>query len=327
MLSALDVSLHVGDYVYDSVDAQEDLRLTDPPPIDPNDLPQWRERFQLYLTDPDLRAARAAHPWVALWDNHDSDTGSEEGQGTRQAFREYVPMRLPDPADPTRVHRALRWGDLVDLFVVDAYTRKAPEHILGAEQWQWLREGIEGSTAAWRVLGTQKLVTAFGDPSGGFVGDATDWDDWPEARADLFAALAAKGDNLVLSGDLHFTIAADLATDPVDPDAPYDPGSSSSAGVELLAAGITRGNFDETICGGPCDDAGAALIENIRARIYEENPHHAFVELVEHGYGRVTITPERATATMRFFPIRFPTDDELPGQSLVVERGANRWTR
>lgn len=322
----VDVVLHVGDYVYDFVDAEEDVRLTDPPPIDPSTLPEWRERFAHYLDDPDFRDARAAHPWVNLWDNHDSDTGTP--QGTRQAFREYVPMRQPDASDPNVIHRALRWGDLVDLYVMDAYTMQSADEILGAEQWAWLSAELAASEAAWRVLGTQKLVTTFGDPSGGFVGQATDWDDWPASRTALFAALGAKGDNIILSGDLHFTIAADLVADPLNEQSPYDPTTGAgSVGVELLASGVTRGNFDETICSGPCDDDGNALIENIRGLIHEANPHHRFLELIQHGYGRVTVTPERAEATMRYFPIRWPTDEELPGETLVVERGANRWTR
>lgn len=325
----VDLVVHVGDYVYDTVDSDETERVTDPLPEVPTNLSEWRQRFRLYLSDPDFRRARAAHPWVVLWDNHDSDAAPDEaGEGTRQAFREYVPMALPDPADPTVVHRSLRWGDLVDLLIVDAHTRIEPEHILGAAQWTWLQEELASSTATWRLLGTQKLVSAFGDPSGGFVGQATDWDDWPQARTDLFAALGAHDGNLILSGDLHFAIAMDLVPAPLDEGTPYDPTTGEGAvGVELLASGITRGNFDESICGGLCDDEGVALIEGIADLILNANPHQTYLEPIEQGYGVVRVTPDRAEAVLRYFPIRWITDESITSEPLVTERAANRWSR
>ena len=71
----LDLLVHVGDYIYDFPDEDELIRIPDPFPESPNDLASWRATHAYHLTDPDLRAARAAHPWIMLWDNHDVDAG------------------------------------------------------------------------------------------------------------------------------------------------------------------------------------------------------------------------------------------------------------
>jgi hypothetical protein len=37
------------------------------------DLPRYRRRHAQYKTDPDLRAAHAAFPWIVTWDDHEVD--------------------------------------------------------------------------------------------------------------------------------------------------------------------------------------------------------------------------------------------------------------
>lgn len=312
----VDLVVHLGDYVYDFVDGDERVRVPEPPPPDPTTTAEWRDRHRYYLADPDLRAARAAHPWVVIWDNHDvdEDDGGAEARPV-EVFREYVPMRRPAPDDPRIAYRSLRFGD-VHLTLLDTLLHRTADDMLGAAQWAFV-EGLwpADPPAAWRVVGSQKLLAPLVVP-----GDAIEvgnWEDHPASRARLLAALGAVGpDNVVLSGDLHFTIAADLVG-----------AGGAAVGVELLAASISRGNFDETICSGLCDDAALRGIESIRGLIARANPHIAALELVEHGYGVVEFGAERAVATMYYSPIRGPSDAEVEGPRRVVERGAGRWTR
>ncbi|MEO1271544.1 MAG: alkaline phosphatase D family protein, partial [Myxococcota bacterium] len=157
------------------------------------------------------------------------------------------------------------------------------------------------------------------------------WEDRPAQRTRLFALLGTRGDNLILSGDLHFTLAADLVDMPLDPMNPYDPTDPASAdrsvGVELLATSISRGNFDEQLCNGLCDEVNLTLIDTLQQELARINAHYALAELIEHGYGILDITPERITAELWFSPIRTQTRDERLGATLTVEQGANRWTR
>lgn len=325
----VDLVVHLGDYIYDFVDGEEQIRLPMEPVVDPSTTEEWRDRHRFYLADPDLRAARAAHPWLVLWDNHDV-SGEQVGPPDEVsrpivAFREFVPMRQADPEDETIAYRTLRYGDLVEFILLDALRSRVEGDILGPAQWAFLEAALAAEgPAAWRVIGTQKLVSALTVPGG--VIDVGNWEDYPASRTRLVESLAPLGDNILLAGDLHFTIFADLVANPSEP--PYDPETGEGAvGVELLAASISRGNFDETICGGLCDDVNRTTIGIVGDTIVRTNPHIPAVELIEHGYGLIEITPERATASMHFSVIREPADEEAAGPSLVVERGANRWTR
>ncbi len=331
----LDLMIHLGDFVYDFVDAEEEVRLPGGAyPSDPENPVQWRARFVEYLHDPDLRRARAAHPWAVIWDNHDADDSpSEVAEETIRLFRDYVPMRRPDPDNDRIGYRVLRYGSLVDVLIVDALVHRTegegPEalDILGQAQWAWLEEELGRSEAAWRVLGSQKLVSTLVIPNLG-LGEPSPWDEYPASRRRLHELLGAHDDNILLSGDLHFSMAMDFVLDPAAADSPYDPAvGNGSHGVELLATSITRGNFDETLCSGLCPEPSRRLIRDLGEQLQLTNTHNAYLELIEHGYGVVEITSERTVATLWYTPIRALTRDAFRGGVLTVERGANRWNR
>ncbi len=336
----LDLVIHLGDYIYDFVDEQEQIRVPSPYPTEPETLQQWRERHAFYLADPDLRRARAMHPWMMIWDNHDVDAGSPPsyGGGT-QAFREWNAMGASD-GGPNRIYRSAPFGDLVDLFLLDALLHRNIEKvpgtddpsILGNEQFEWLRDGLRASRATWRLLGNQRLLgTVRINPTyAAFIGgerrevfDPGAWDGFAADRSRLLSLLTAEGikDNLVLSGDSHVSIVLDLV------DHPQTPGALS-AGVEFLPTSISRGNFDETLTGfgfPPAQQATTlnAILNDTRRR----NPHHVYVELTKHGYGTLDITHDRIVAGFWYSPVLQRSDEEEAGPSFTVERGANRWTR
>jgi alkaline phosphatase D len=137
----LDFVLHLGDYIYeyplggyanpalagirDVVPATEILSLAD-----------YRLRYALYRTDPDLQELHRQHPVIAVWDDHESandawrdgaenhnpDTGEGEWSVRKQtaarAYDEYMPIRR-SRAGSGRIYRRFSIGEFADLIMLD----------------------------------------------------------------------------------------------------------------------------------------------------------------------------------------------------------------
>lgn len=336
----LDLFIHLGDYIYDFVDEQERVRVPEPYPETPLNLTEWRARHNYYLADPDLRRARAMHPWVMIWDNHDIEVSAAPTyNGSLQAFREWNPIRDQVAGDDAVIYRPVRYGDLVDLLMldedlyrdVDTVPGTAAMSMLGNAQFDWLESELRGSTAAWRIVGSQRLFgtvrinPAFAEAIDGMpreIFDPRSWDGYPEERTRLLSLLAEAqiGDNVVISGDSHISLALDLVDQPTTPNV-------RPVGVEFLATSISRGNFDETLRGIGIDGAALdAVLDLVLTDTQGRNPHHVYGELTRHGYGTLAITAERIVARFWYSEILSRSDHESAVE-LQVERGANRWNR
>lgn len=132
----LDLVMHLGDYLYEYGDGQYgNVRPTEPA-TEILTLTDYRTRHAQYKRDADLQEAHRQHPWVIIWDDHETandaykegaqnHTEGAEGtwQGRRaaalQAYYEWMPVRPVDTADLTRNHRAFQYGDLVDLVMLE----------------------------------------------------------------------------------------------------------------------------------------------------------------------------------------------------------------
>ncbi|GGK82909.1 alkaline phosphatase D family protein [Streptomyces flaveus] len=143
-------------------------------------LAEFRGNFRYNLLDEHLKKFNAQVPSIVQWDDHEvtnnwypgeilTDTRYTEknvdvlASRARRAFSEYFPMSTLRPgARDGRVHRVLRHGPLLDVFVLDMRTyRNAnspgtqttdPQGILGAEQLEWLKRELSRSRAVWKVI-------------------------------------------------------------------------------------------------------------------------------------------------------------------------------
>ena len=137
----LDAVLHLGDYLYEyprdgyaSARAQEFGREVEPP-TELYSLADYRTRYGQYRGDANLQAAHAAHPFIAVWDdhevandawregaqNHDPETEgsfSERKAAAIQAWYEWLPVRPPAGAREM-IYRQFRYGEMVDLIMLD----------------------------------------------------------------------------------------------------------------------------------------------------------------------------------------------------------------
>lgn len=133
-----DLVFFLGDYIYDSSYAPDSGKIIRAHGSgDASTLSDYRNRYALYKTDPDLQALHAAAPSVATWDDHEvqNDYANRWSQDPKesvaqflkqraaayQAFYEHMPLRassLPKGPD-MRIYRHLDYGALVRFHVLD----------------------------------------------------------------------------------------------------------------------------------------------------------------------------------------------------------------
>jgi alkaline phosphatase D len=136
----LELAMHVGDYIYEYEQGKypsKDQVLDGRPPLEPAGeiikLADYRARYGVYRTDPDLQAVHNRLPFLCVWDDHElaNDTwrnGAEEHQPERegpwpvrfksaeQAYFEWMPIR-GRPGKP--IHRRFDVGQLATLLMLD----------------------------------------------------------------------------------------------------------------------------------------------------------------------------------------------------------------
>jgi len=274
----LDLVLHLGDYIYEY--AANDYNVREPenfrqvPDGETYALRDYRNRYAIYHTDPDLRMVRASAPMSVTWDDHEVDNNyanlvSEENDPLEafrqrradayQAYYEHMPLRassLPVGEDMT-LYRSLDYGDLLNIQILDTrqyrtdhpagdgeYPRSPAStdpatSLLGAPQERWLLQNLERSEARWNVLAQQVTMaeTYFPPSDGGAIEFYNDsWSGYPAARQRLLDHFvsAQVSNPVVLTGDIHSSWAADLITNFLDPESPI-------VGSEYVCTSITAG--------------------------------------------------------------------------------------
>ena len=103
-------------------------------------------------------------PTYAIWDDHEvrnDFAGPTEPlmPAGRQAFIDYWPV-VPPTDDPTRLYRRVRWGRLLEVFILDTRQYRSPngerdgpgKTMLGAAQRRWLVEAVAASPAVWKAV-------------------------------------------------------------------------------------------------------------------------------------------------------------------------------
>ena len=140
--SAIDLVLHLGDYIYEYPDggyanpvALQKLGRHVEPLGETVSLEDYRMRYGLYRSDVDLQLLHQQHPFVCVWDDHELTnntwhSGAEnhnKGEGdffqrmraARRAYDEWMPIRTHADGDQGPIFRAFEIGDLADLIMLD----------------------------------------------------------------------------------------------------------------------------------------------------------------------------------------------------------------
>lgn len=268
----LDAVIHLGDYIYEyeaGVYGDSTLSATGERSHSNTEtisLEEYRARYSLYRLDEDLMRAHQQHPFICIWDDHETandsykdgaenhDPATEGNWETRKsvakkAYFEWIP--IAESADSS-IYRSFEFGDLMELIMLDTRLEGREEQIndvtnpalyapnrtlLGQQQYNWFTNAVSNSNATWKVVGNQVIFSEFhvgwAAQAGQTPVDVENifldiWDGYPAERLKIINHLESNNINnmVFLTGDFHSTFAFDVADSVTDPSSFYAPTSN-----------------------------------------------------------------------------------------------------
>jgi alkaline phosphatase D len=230
-----------------------------------------------------------------------------------QAYYEHMPLprrAMPLGAD-LRLFTRRTFGTLANVLMLDSRQYRSPlactrpywrgsrkvncaelqnpeRTKLGAIQESWLQQRLARSDATWNVLAQGTVMTNLNEGDDGQLWSNDNWNGYPAARERLMTVLTETGakNPLVLSGDIHAFLVANLHRTPQNTDSPIVASEFVTSSISSQAD--TQARFDA-----------------LRAR----NPNLLLANSEKRGYVRLHLTSERARA-------------DLIGMDSVVEASA-----
>jgi alkaline phosphatase D len=348
-LDDLDAVVHLGDYIYEFADGDFGDGATlgrYPDPVhEAITLEDYRRRYATYRRDPDLQALHAAHPMIAVWDDHEfadnawtggannHDPWFDEGdwsvrrRAATQAYREWMPVREPSGREPFQLYRSFRFGSLATLAMLDTRTfrneqvepadanaLRAPRRtLLGPAQEQWLYRTLQTASAAgtvWPLIGQQVMFSPFSEP-GTPIRNNDAWDGYQAERGRIREFLGTLAQPVVLTGDMHSSWAFDI---PRDPWTGYRAATGDgSLGVELITPAVSSPPYFTP-----------ALVDTLAPLLASSLPHLKFMEGQRRGFLLVEASPTRLDATWHFSAtVTRRTAATTIGARMAVETGTS----
>ena len=335
----LDLVVFLGDYIYESSWGQRHVRKHNAG--EPYTLDEYRSRYALYKSDPDLQRMHASAPWLMTWDDHevDNDYANDESEdldpdfllrraAAYQAYYEHMPLAAHVlPRGPAALlYDSFAFGDLATFFVLDDRQYRAHEAcpkpgrggsnvvedcaerlapgrtMLGAAQEAWLQDGLARTRTKWNVLAQQTLMAQHDRKAGPGQSFWTDgWDGYPAARAQLLGQIAQ------LAPSNPLVIGGDVhCTWVADLKTDFDDTQSPVVATEFCGTSITSQ--------GP----SAKQVQMSLA----ENPHLRYGNGAKRGYVKMELTRGRCSAELRGLDSEKRADSGISTiASWVVEDG------
>lgn len=337
----LDFFMHLGDYVYVSDD--DDLTLAD-----------YRNRYHSFKANPLLQELQAAVPLVPMWDDGEFYNGVDRTgppdrlDAAKQAWFEAMPVIAP-PEDDEQSYRRFSWGDLADVFMIDVRSYRDPavdetdtrtraggrmlaegRTTLGAAQRAWLLDGLAGSTATWKIIGSSYNLSmlrildfdepwprpAGVRPGEGLYVENEAWDDYHAERQEVLAFVRDNGiDNVVfVSGHTHTWFASHLTPDLDDPDAP------------VVAFDFTTGSQTadpDLVRDEPDPRAAAADWTDLALQLTNGSDHLTYANLINFGYSTMQVEACAVTVEFKAFDVYDPEAEAVTLARFRVADGAD----
>ncbi|MFH8927890.1 alkaline phosphatase D family protein [Streptomyces pristinaespiralis] len=329
----LDAVLHLGDYIYEyaagGYPAEEYGVRKHAPLHEIVTLADYRLRHATYKTDADLRAMHAAHPLIAIWDDHEfandawsggaeNHTPGAEGEwaarvaAAKQAYFEWMPVRTSTEGT---VYRRLRFGKLADLHLLDLRSFRSqqsgigngdvddPDRTLtGRAQLDWLKSGLAASDASWKLVGTSVMISpvAFGSLPAHLLKPIAELMGLPKeglaVNVDQWDGYTDDRKELLAHLTRHGIENTVFLTGDIHMawanDVPVKAATyplSASAATEFVVTSVSSDNLDDILHVAP---GTVSLVAS--AAVRAANRHVKWVDMDAHGYGVLDVTAERS---------------------------------
>lgn len=314
----LDAVIHLGDYYYEyesggfsSDVVTDDLGRTVLPANEAINLNDYRARHSHYKLDNQLQLVHQMYPFITTWDDHetandsykdgaDNHDSATEGPwlnrkiSSFQAYEEWMPIRN-DTVDNSKIWRKLRYGNLLDLIIIDSRlwgrdeqdmgeTNNPNHKLLGDDQFAWLETQLADTTTQWKIICNQMMLAPL--EILGLAVNADQWDGYNKERERLINYLAANNikNTIVLTGDIHTSWINNVA------------GASGNVATEFVVTSVTSPGLDviETALGQLPQWLLNSLGGSIPAVIKFMNNHMEYVNIEDHGYMVLTVDEVKA---------------------------------
>lgn len=345
----IDFVLFVGDYIYEYASSSSSVAVRHHNLPVARTLDDFRARYAVYKSDPDLRRMQAHCPWLLTWDDHEvendyinlhSTSGTENFPAVRaaayQAYYEHMPLRAATLTEGVaglargaelKIHDRYEWGDL------------ATFHLLDGRQYRdgpVCREGFGPVLRAFCVppdprrsmLGpTQERWL-----EAGIAQDARERKAWNilVQQSRFTPANYPDGAGIKASVDRwdSFPEARQRILDAL---VAHKPRNTLVIGGDLHQNWVARVHRDPYDVNSPviASEFTGTSISSYMGRKLESaqqeaarNPHCLLADTTRRGYGVVTLTPERAEVDLRVLAdVRDPTSAIATLARFVVEDG------
>ena len=194
-------------------------------------------------------------------------------------------------------------------------SKGASERLMGKAQREWFLKTVHDSSRTFKIWGSEvalqsrhidlSQVTAAPPELRTKISiSAEDWDGFPNERRAILKELAAAGNVVILSGDLHSFFAG----------TPYVEGDEATRVVELTTGSVTSTTWLDSI--QQSLSSGSALPMNVQALValvpallrnkdLRPNPHLAFQELESNGYSLVEVGPNDVVMTLQTIATKY----------------------
>ncbi len=207
--------------------------------------PSWGDAFdheadwEEALVQQGMRDLTQSTSLVATWDDHevrndwrgDDDDMPAFKDVALDAFRRAIPMG-EGPGTVSQIWRRLKWGDTLELFVLDCRSERSGDAYISAEQMDWLKAGLVDSTARFKIVCNSVPICDMDDVYFG-IGAEDRWDGYPAQREELLSWIRDTGVEgvLFIAGDFHWGALATIGRPGFDYDDQFEvfcgPGGST----------------------------------------------------------------------------------------------------